>query len=207
MNPEKELQKYDVSRETFLQLEQFVALLKEWNEKINLVSRKSIDDVWSRHVLDSAQLVNYIPNSTKLLLDIGSGSGFPAIVLAIMLRAKYPELKFILVESITKKAVYLKDVCTKLGLTNVIVENNRVENIVFKNVDVITARAVAALDVLCGYAYKAGNKRTKMLLLKGKSYNTEHESAQQKWQYNMQVHKNEYGEDGVVLEITNIRKR
>lgn len=207
MNPGDELKKYGVSRETFLQLEQFVVLLKEWNEKINLVSHKSIDDVWCRHVLDSAQLVNYIPDNTKLLLDIGSGSGFPAIVLAIMLQAKYPELKLILVESITKKAVYLKDVCAKLGLANVFVENDRVENIVFKNVDIITARAVAALDVLCGYAYKAGNKRTKMLLLKGKSYNTEHEAALQKWQYNIHVHKNEYSEEGVILEITNIRKR
>ena len=206
MNIENELQQYNVSRETLQKLQDFVALLQEWNAKMNLVSKKSLEDVWQRHVLDSIQLVKYLPQNLRCLVDIGSGAGFPGVVLAIVLQEKFPEAKVILVESITKKTVYLKDVCSKLGLTNTTVENNRIENISIKNVDVITARAVAALDVLCSYAFDLSAKNTQMLFLKGRSYADEVALAEQKWQYNLQVYPNIYSSDGVVLKLSNLRK-
>ena len=206
MDIDFELQKYNVSRETIQKLNDFVEILREWNEKMNLVSKNSLENVWERHVFDSLQLIEYLPAETKNLVDIGSGAGFPGIVLAIVMQEKFPAAKITLVESITKKTVYLNDVCQKLGLANTKIENNRVENIVFKSVDVITARAVAALDILCGYVYKIGGKNTEMLFLKGQTYTREDMVARQKWRYEANVYPNKYAEGGVVMKLRNLRK-
>ena len=203
----EELKKYNVSRETYKKLQKFIALLIEWNEKMNLVSKNSLADVWIRHVLDSAQLVDYIPVNAKQIVDIGSGSGFPGVVLAVMLQDIKPQASITLVESITKKSVYLNDVKQKLGLNSVCVVNDRVENAVFKNVDLITARAVASMDILCGYAKKIGNKNTQMLLLKGKSFSEEDEISRKHWQYDTDIFENKYSSDGVVVKVRNIRMK
>lgn len=207
MDIREEILSYSVSRETYASLEKFVNLLIEWNSKMNLVSKNSLLDVWNRHVLDSLQLIKYIPENLNTLVDIGSGSGFPGVVLAILLKEKNPSVKIKLIESITKKTVYLKDVCVKLGLNNVEVVNDRVENVVFKDVSVITARAVASLDTLCQYSFNLGNKKTSMLLLKGRSYKEEDESAKKNWEYNIDIYQNKYSDDGVVLKISDLRKK
>lgn len=203
----EELSRYNVSRETYKKLQDFVVLLSEWNTKMNLVSKNSLSDVWIRHVLDSAQLVDYITNNVKHIVDIGSGSGFPGIVLAILLQEQNPQAHITLVESITKKALYLKNVAENLGLHSVEVVNNRVENAVFKNVDMITARAVASTDILCGYADKIGNKNTEMLLLKGRSFADEEAEAGKRWIYTREIYKNKYSDDGVIVRIKNIRMK
>ena len=202
-----ELQKYNVSRETISNLEKYVDLLQEWNEHINLVSRNSLADVWFRHVLDSAQLINYLEVNTKKIIDIGSGAGFPAMVMAILLKESRPQTEIHLTESIRKKTMFLNAVREELKLDNIFIHNQRIENIVFKNVDVITARAVSALDTLCAYAYKICNNNTKMLFLKGKNYVQECESAKQHWQFDEIIHKNQYSEDGVIMELFNLRKK
>lgn len=202
-----ELKSYNVSRETIRKLEDFVALLTQWNQKMNLISKNSLPEVWTRHVLDSIQLSSYFSEKDKLIVDIGSGSGFPGIVSAIVLQEKNSEAKVVLVESITKKTLYLNSVCADLGLKNVSVVNDRVENTVFKDADIITARAVASLDILLKYAAKIGDKQTKLLLLKGKSYISEENQAKEHWNYDCEVIKNKYCDDGVIMKITNIRKK
>ena len=211
MDIAQEIKNLGIGEQEYLKLQNFVALLAEWNEKMNLVSKNSFADVWVRHVLDSAQLITYLPKNLKHLVDIGSGAGFPAIVLAILVERKMPEAKLTLVESITKKTVYLNDVVQKLGLKNVEIINDRVENIgkntVFKDVDVITARAVAQLDVLCSYAKHIGNANTKLLLLKGQKWAEEDTLAQNHWQYDLTIYPNKYCLDGVVMELLNLRKK
>ncbi|MBR1840535.1 MAG: 16S rRNA (guanine(527)-N(7))-methyltransferase RsmG [Alphaproteobacteria bacterium] len=202
-----ELKTYNVSRETIRKLENFVDLLTQWNQKMNLISKNSLSDVWTRHVLDSIQLSSYFSDKDNLIVDIGSGSGFPGIVSAIVLQEKNPQAKVVLVESITKKTLYLNSVSAELGLKNVTVINDRVENTVFKNADVITARAVASLDILLKYAAKIGGKQTKLLLLKGKSYLCEENQAKEHWNYSCEIFKNKYSEDGVIMKITNIRTK
>lgn len=204
-NIEKEILNYNVSRETLGQLIDFSEILCQWNEKMNLVSRNSVQDIWQRHILDSLQLVKYLPANFKTLVDIGSGAGFPAIVLAIALAEKKPEVRLNLVESITKKTLYLNDVAQKLGLKNVRIINSRVENTVFKDVDIVTARAVAALDVLLSYQHKIGGK--KGLYLKGKSYKDEIENARKIWDFRCQEIPNKYSGDGVVLLISELRRK
>ncbi len=211
MDIAQEIKNLGIGEQEYLKLQNFVALLAEWNEKMNLVSKNSFADVWVRHVLDSAQLITYLPKNLKHLVDIGSGAGFPAIVLAILVERIIPEAKLTLVESITKKTVYLNDVVQKLGLKNVEIINDRVENIgknaVFKDVDVITARAVAQLDVLCSYAKHIGNANTKLLLLKGQKWAEEDTLAQNHWQYDLTIYPNKYCLDGVVMELLNLRKK
>ena len=206
MDIEKELSQYNVSRETISKLEQFAELLKDWNQKINLVSRNSIEVLWERHILDSAQLINYISPTIKTLVDIGSGAGFPGLILAILMQEKIPDAKITLVESITKKTVYLKDVCEQLKLSNVSVKNERVENLKIAAPEVITARAVAALDILCGYVSKINGNKTESLFLKGQSYKEEIAAAQKNWKFVLDVFSNKYSEDGVILKLKRLRK-
>ena len=95
---------YSVSRETYQKLEQLVALLNEWQAKFNLVSNNSLPDVWQRHIADSAQLFKYLNNQVDSVYDVGSGAGFPALVLAVMAQEQYPRLKFTLIEFIVVSA-------------------------------------------------------------------------------------------------------
>lgn len=203
---EKEIFKYNVSRETLDKLIHFSEILMEWNKKMNLVSKNSIQDVWQRHILDSLQLVDYIPREAGNIVDIGSGAGFPAIVLSIVLQERV-KTQLTLVESITKKTVYLNDVAQKLGLKNVKVINSRVENTKLKDAEVITARAVAALDTLLGYQYKIGNNKTIGLYLKGKSYADELDAAKKKWIFACDEYENEYSQGGVILQISALRRK
>ena len=93
MDINNELSQYNVSRETISKLEQFAELLKDWNQKMNLVSRNSMEVLWERHILDSVQLINYISPAIKTLVDIGSGAGFPGLILAILMQEKIPDAK------------------------------------------------------------------------------------------------------------------
>ena len=204
---ENELIKYNVSRETLGQLVDFTQIICEWNEKMNLISKNSIKDIWQRHILDSIQLIDYLPLNLKKLVDIGSGAGFPALVLAIVLAGKKTDAHLDLVESITKKTVYLNDAVQRLGLQNVQIVNSRVENAVFKGVDVITARAVAALDVLLAYQNKIGDNKTIGLYLKGKTYREEIAAAHKNWDFECNVAENRYSDDGVILQISALRRK
>ena len=114
---------YNVSRETFKTLSDFVQILNEWQQKMNLVSPNSLKEVWTRHIADSYQLYQYLNSDAKLVYDIGSGAGFPAIVLAIAAMVDQRKAQFKLIESITKKTVYLNDVKKRLNLNNVEIIN------------------------------------------------------------------------------------
>lgn len=208
MSFDEDVLNYDVSRETLQKIKDFMQILLEWNKKINLISKNSETELEYRHVLDSLQLIKYVPADARLLLDVGSGSGFPGIILAIALQEKNPQAKVVLIESIIKKSVYLKDVCHRLSLSNVEVINNRAENIVFKKVDCITARAVAAVDKLLGFIAHCCTEKTKVVLLKGKTGEEELTAAAKNWQYKIEVYENAYSEqNGYVYCMTDIRKR
>ncbi len=198
---------YSVSRETYQKLEQLVALLNEWQAKFNLVSNNSLPDVWQRHIADSAQLFKYLNNQVDSVYDVGSGAGFPALVLAVMAQEQYPRLKFTLIESIGKKTLYLNEVKTVLNLSNVTVLNKRTEDVLLPPADVITARAVASLDKLLGYVFKFTNRQTKLIFPKGKSYRDELEATAKLWNFKLEVCKNETSADGVVLLLENLRRK
>ena len=195
-----------VSRETLDRLEVYKGSLLLWNKKINLVSENSTKDVWGRHFLDSAQIFRHIGPADCHLLDIGSGGGLPGLVLGIMAKKKYPNLKITLVESDTRKAVFLKEVVRSQRLNSTVL-SDRVEKLSRQNADIVTARAVAPLKTLLGYAYQHMSQTGVCIFLKGISYKNEVEEALDLWRFNISVDESITNEGSVVLKITHLERQ
>lgn len=161
------------------QLAQFAALeglYTEWNEKINVISRKDIDQLYTKHVLHSLSIPTICPfNPGMRIVDIGTGGGFPGIPLAIF----YPDVEFLLVDSIGKKIKVVQEVSQAIGLKNVTAVHSRIENIPQKDFDFVVSRAVAPLKDLWGWAKPIikKNKSTELanglICLKGGDLNQE----------------------------------
>ena len=153
----------NVSRETLCQFEAYLKLLEKCQRRINLVANSTMADVWERHILDSAQLFRFCPTNTKKILDVGSGAGFPGLVLAIMGDAQVD-----LVESDQRKAIFLSTVIRSLGLSAK-VHNQRIESLPNLCPDVVTARAVAPVSRLIKLIKNQLSADTVCLFLKGAS--------------------------------------
>lgn len=169
----------NVSRETLARLKAYDALLLDWAGRHNLVARSTLPDRWRRHFLDSAQLYPLIPAAAKSLVDLGSGAGFPGLVLAAMGAER--GLRAALVESTGKKAAFLRAAIAAMGLDNVAVIPQRIESITISPPDVITARALARLDKLLRYAHGIAGKSTLCLFLKGQDVEDELTEAAKSW--------------------------
>jgi 16S rRNA (guanine527-N7)-methyltransferase len=169
----------NVSRETCERLDAYVARLRAWQRRINLVSSVSIIDVWRRHILDSAQLLPMIPPSCRRLVDLGSGAGFPGLVLAI-LGLDGVEL----VERSNKKCAFLADAARHAGV-QVKIRNTRIEAMPTNPADVVTARACAPLPGLLRYSERFMSRATICLFLKGAQVGVELTEAANHW--NMEV--------------------
>ncbi|PKP67317.1 MAG: 16S rRNA (guanine(527)-N(7))-methyltransferase RsmG [Alphaproteobacteria bacterium HGW-Alphaproteobacteria-8] len=155
-----------VSRETVERLDALVAILEEWNNTINLVSRASLSDVWIRHILDCAQLYPLAPTDAKTWIDLGSGGGFPGLVIAALANEKNPSLHMTLVESDSRKCAFLASAALRMGL-NVTTENRRIEGHGRRRFDVVSARALARLPALLALAEPYMNSDSVALFLKG----------------------------------------
>lgn len=147
-------------------LDRLIALLGDENERQNLVSAASLGSVWQRHIADSAQLLNHVPRETSgPWLDLGTGAGFPGLVIAALL----PEMEVVMVESRTRRIEWLERVCRELGLTKARVEGMRLEMVSSFEASVISARAFAALDKLVPLAARFSTSDTQWVLPKGRS--------------------------------------
>ena len=199
--------KYNVSHETYLKMEKYCQSLLDWQSRMNLVSNSSLEDIWNRHFEDSAQLFNLVPLTAKNLLDIGSGAGFPGMVLAIIAEEKTPYLKVTLTESITKKTLFLNHVKNLVSLNNTNILNERVEKIKNKKFSVITARAVTALTDLLEYSFPLLDKNGICIFPKGKNYKKEIEQAQKQWDFSLTVVDSKTSEEGKILVINKLTKK
>jgi len=161
LGPEGFAKLIDVSRETLDRLTAYVALLVRWNQRINLVGRTTIGDVWRRHILDSAQLFRLIPPASHCLVDLGAGAGLPGLVLAVM---GVPEVH--LVESDQRKAAFLREAVRITG-AGAIIHAQRIEKLPAFAADVVTARALAPLPQLLELSEKFITPRTTCLFLRG----------------------------------------
>jgi 16S rRNA (guanine527-N7)-methyltransferase len=170
-----------VSRETHDRLQIFVALLKSWNRRINLVGRNTIGDIWRRHILDSAQLFQLIPAETRNLVDLGSGAGLPGLILAIM---GVPQVH--LIESDGRKAVFLRE-AIRVTNAKAIVHSTRIDRVTPFAADIITARALARLPDLLKISEQFRGPHTICLLLKGRMVEEELTEATKAW--HMHVHR------------------
>lgn len=186
-----------ISREIAARLKAYVGMLEDWNARHNLVSPASLTDVWNRHVWDSAQLVRFVPENAKAIADLGSGAGFPGLVLAELLRGKAQVTLF---EATTKKCRFLEAVRDRLGL-DTIVRNARMEAAVPQPFDVVTARACAPLDKLLGYAQKFLGPESMCLFLKGQNVGAELTQARNSWKMDVLQHPSLTDPSGTILEI------
>ncbi len=197
VSPEEFAAAANVSRETLARLKAYVGLLQDWNARHNLVSAASLPDVWRRHVWDSAQLAQFVPEGARTLADLGSGAGFPGLVLAELLRDKTQVTLF---EATAKKSQFLAAVRERLAL-NTIVRNERMEDAEFEPFAVVTARACAPLDKLLSYAQHFAAPRSVCLFLKGQNVGSELTQARKSWKMDVQQHPSLTDPSGVVLEI------
>jgi 16S rRNA (guanine527-N7)-methyltransferase len=168
----------DVSRETRDQLEALVNTLMRWQKAINLVGRATLEEIWTRHVLDSAQLVALIPQTAKSLTDLGSGAGFPGLVVA----ALRPDLEVTLIESDARKAAFLGEAARRMGLEKpprIVV--GRIESVAPAKADVVTARALAPLGQLLAWAQPHRTDTAICLFHKGKGWQAELTEAMKDW--------------------------
>jgi 16S rRNA (guanine527-N7)-methyltransferase len=165
-----------VSRETLARLKAYADLLADWNARHNLIAKSTLSDIWHRHFLDSAQLAPMIPAQAKTLADLGSGAGFPGLVLAVM----RPELAVTLHEATTKKCAFLQAAAERMGM-QVAVLNARLEDLPPHPFDVVTARALAPLPQLLTYAYPFTTPNSVCLFLKGQNVGPELTEAHKYW--------------------------
>jgi len=197
--PEEFQRAANVSRETLARLSLFVDLLAEWNSRHNLVSAASLGEVWRRHVWDSAQLAAFIPPDATSVVDLGSGAGFPGLILA-ELRRERPNFRTVLYEATRKKGDFLAHAADRLGLV-VEVRNARIEEAHPEPFDLVTARACAPLPRLLSYAQVFQGPHTRNLFLKGQNVGVELTEALKIWRMQLSEEQSRSDPTGVILIV------
>jgi len=190
-----------VSRETLDQLDIYAAQLKKWSRAINLVARPTLDHVWTRHFLDSAQLLRHAPDTARTWVDIGAGAGFPGLVVAIL----RPDIAVTLVESDRRKSVFLAETARECGAeVEVICDRAEAVNL---TADVVSARALAPLVKLLELAAPLRAENGVALFLKGENVENELTEANHLWHINHTKSRSLADERGTVLSITDFYRR
>jgi 16S rRNA (guanine527-N7)-methyltransferase len=190
----------DVSRETLARLQIYADLLGRWQRSINLVGRGTVTDIWRRHFLDSAQLLDLAPVSARVWVDLGTGAGFPGLVLAIL---GAPEMH--LVESDGRKCAFLGEVARATD-TNVRIHHGRVEGMSAFTADVITARAVAPLAALLALSAHFVGDKTVGLFLKGQDVENELTEASKSWSIAAERVVSRSDPRGTILRVKGFRR-
>jgi len=197
---------FSVSRETVDRLERYEALLRQWQKAVNLVAPSTLADVWHRHFADSAQLAALIPEAAESLVDLGSGGGFPGLVLAIVLMERRP-YRFTLIESDTRKAAFLREVARETRVP-VDILASRIENPETQRkvgqVDVVTVRALAPLSRLLGLAAPFFAPHTVGLFLKGRDIHGEIDEARAGWQFDVALVPSKTDRQGQIAVVRNV---
>lgn len=195
---------FHVKQEALDELAQFHTLLSERNEVMNLVGPATLPHYWSRHVLDSAQLLNHAPTARRWA-DLGAGAGFPGVVLAILLKhmTEGPAHVY-LVDSLQKRCRFLSEIVQKFQLPATVI-NERAEKISL-DVDVVTARAMAPLPKLLGFAENFFNKGAEGWFLKGENIETELTEARKQWRFEANSFTSLSDERGRVVHIRSVRR-
>lgn len=195
----------DVSRETIERLEVYVDLLTKWNPRINLVSRDSLPEVWTRHMADSAQLFPLAPHPLEHWADLGSGGGFPGLVIAILACEHGSPEKTTLVESDQRKAAFLRTVIRETG-AKAVVQSERAEKIPPLGADILTARALASLSDLLHHAERHLKPGGIALFPKGERWEKELREARESWRFEHEVVRSKTEPKAVILRMEGIAR-
>ena len=203
--PEDVVRLTGVSRETFGRVQGYLELLDQWRERINLIGPGEGRHLWRRHVLDSLQLLQYISEDDNSVADLGSGAGFPGLVIACAL-AERPGAMVTLVEKSPRKSEFLRAAGKALGLP-VKVLTIRLEDAPGTHFDVVTARALAPLPKLLGFAASWLKPSGKALLMKGRDTAAELAEAQEAWTFDLATLDSLSSPEGRVLRVSSLRPR
>jgi len=195
----------DVSRETKERLQIYADLLKKWNSAINLVAPSTLEGLWHRHFLDSAQIHKIAPQVLGHWCDLGSGGGFPGAVSAILALEHDPDRKTTCIESDQRKATFLRTVARETG-ANIVVLSERIEGALPQGADIVSARALAPLSKLLGYSKRHLSNDGTCLFLKGANYHPEVKEALENWQFALDTYPSKTNPDAVILKIGDLTR-
>jgi 16S rRNA (guanine527-N7)-methyltransferase len=176
-----------------------------WNPAINLVSKATVEDLWQRHVVDSAQVFSLCPADTLTWVDLGSGGGFPGIVVATLAKELKPDLRVTLVESDLRKATFLRQAAQTLSLP-VSVLSRRIEAVSPLNADVLSARALAPLSNLLGFAEQHLSPNGTAIFQKGARFAAEIAEARKAWTFDVDIKPSLSEGEAAILVIRNIHR-
>ncbi len=207
------IERWNVSRETIERLIIYETLLRRWQPRINLVSSTTLQEIWTRHFADSLQLIRLAPKASRWA-DLGSGAGFPGLVLALGLMDKQVEGTIIhLFESNGKKCAFLREVIRETGCTAQ-VHDGRIEDQLTEfchssaiPLDVVTARALAPLPLLLQFVEQVLTTGTRALFLKGQDVESELAEASRYWVFKSELHRSLVDQRGMIVEIAELRRR
>lgn len=194
-----------LSSEGMEKLHALAALVGKWTARINLVAPSTLLDLWARHIEDSARLLPLAPPNPRLWADLGAGGGFPGLVVAIVLADRKTGTRVVLVESDQRKAALLREALRQLDVPGEVIAE-RIETLPPLGADVISARALAPLDILCRFSERHLAPGGLSLFPKGRNWQQEVEAARRNWAFDLDVRGDPGHNAGVVLALENLQR-
>ena len=195
-----------VSRETITSLKKYEDLLIKANKTLNLVGNSTIKDIWTRHFLDSVQVIDFIDKNDNSLVDLGSGAGFPGLVLAITLKDRKIPLKVKLIEKSPKKVKFLKNVIDELHLNVEVINKNILEDSKKLLEDVFVVRAFKPLKIILQLIHNKAENWKKIFIFLGKTGRSELLQASKSWDIKYKQRMSITSSDSIVIEINKLKK-
>mgnify|MGYP001250407529 CR=1 FL=1 len=196
-----------VSRETITSLIKYEEMLISANENLNLIGKSTINEIWYRHFLDSVQVIDFIDKNNKTLMDIGSGAGFPGLVLAIILKDRKIPLKIKLVEKSPKKTKFLKNLVNEFQLDVEVINKNILEKTKKLSEDIFIARAFKPLQIFLELIHKNAENWNKIFIFLGKTGKNEILQASKIWDIGYKQRVSITSDDSFIIEINRLKKK
>ena len=196
-----------VSRETIISLKKYEDILIKANKSLNLIGNSTIKDIWTRHFLDSVQVIDFIDKNDKTLIDLGSGAGFPGLILAITSKDRKIPLKIKLIEKSPKKTKFLKDLINKLHIDVEVTNQNILKDSKKLSADVFVARAFKPLKIILELIHNKGENWKKFFIFLGKTGKHELLQASKVWDIEYKQRVSATSSDSIVIEIKKLIKK
>ena len=197
------IKKFNVSRETIEKLNIYHAFLLENNKLLNLIGKTTENNIFSRHFTDSAQIYDLIDDKSEIV-DIGSGAGFPGVIIKILMDSKKVEGNIVLIDKSPKKCKFLNNLSNKLGL-KLKIQNVRLEDYKFSKISTIVSRAFKKVIETTDLLFKNNDKIKSIILMKGKTYQQELDDAKKKYTFHVEKFRSITSNESYILKISNIK--